>query len=48
MRYLFDINIISNFTKLTPSEALVTWMAEQTDDELFIASRTLPQIRRGA
>lgn len=47
MRYLLDTNIISNFTKAAPSEALIAWMAEQSDDDLFIASLTLAEIRRG-
>src|SRR5215475_463957 len=47
MRYLLDTNIISNFTKPAPSEALIAWMAEQSDDDLFIASLTLADIRRG-
>ena len=46
-RYLLDTNIISNLTKPAPSEALVGWMAEQADGELFIASLTLAEIRRG-
>lgn len=47
MRYLLDTNIISNFTKPVPSQSLITWMAEQSDDDLFIASLTLAEIRRG-
>jgi predicted nucleic acid-binding protein len=47
MRYLLDTNIISNFTKPAPSEALIAWMADQSDDDLFIASLTLAEIRRG-
>ena len=47
MRYLLDTNIISNFTKPAPSEALIAWMAEQSDEDLFIASLTLAEIRRG-
>ena len=47
MRYLLDTNIVSNFTKPAPSEALIAWMAEQQDDDLFIASLTLAEIRRG-
>jgi predicted nucleic acid-binding protein len=46
MRYLLDTNIIGNFTKPAPSEALIAWMAEQPDDDLFIASLTLAEIRR--
>lgn len=46
-RFLLDTNIISNITKPTPSESLVAWMSEQSDDDLFIASLTLAEIRRG-
>jgi len=47
MRYLLDTNIISNFTKPAPSESLIAWMAEQSDEDLFIASLTVAEIRRG-
>jgi predicted nucleic acid-binding protein len=47
MRYLLDTNIISNVTKPSPSPTLLTWMAEQDDDDLFIASLTVAEIRRG-
>lgn len=47
MRYLLDTNIISQFVKPAPSEALMAWMAEQPDDDLFIAALTLAEIRRG-
>ena len=46
-RYLLDTNIISNATKPAPSESLLTWMAEQIDENLFIASFTVAEIRRG-
>ncbi len=46
-RYLLDTNIISNVTKPTPSETLVAWMAEQADEDLFISSLTVAEIRRG-
>jgi toxin FitB len=46
-RYLLDINIISNVTKPRPSEALLAWMADQVDTDLFIASLTVAEIRRG-
>lgn len=48
MRYLLDTNIISNITKPAPSEFLLGWMADQNDDDLFIASLTVAEIRRGA
>jgi predicted nucleic acid-binding protein len=47
MRYLLDTNIISNLIKPKPSESLVTWMAEQDDESLFIASLTVAEIWRG-
>lgn len=45
--YLLDTNIISNVTKLSPSKALFSWMAEQADDDLFISALTVAEIRRG-
>lgn len=47
MRYLLDTNIISNLLKPQPSAGLMTWMAEQIDEDLFIASLTIAEIRRG-
>ena len=44
---LLDTNIISNVTKPVPSAALVAWMAEQADLDLFISSLTVAEIRRG-
>jgi hypothetical protein len=46
-RCLLDTNIISNVTKPLPSEALVAWMAEQADEDLFISALTIAEIRRG-
>ena len=46
-RYLLDTNIISNIVKPQPSEALLAWMAMQQDEDLFIASLTIAEIRRG-
>ncbi len=47
MRYLLDTNIISNIAKPVPSGALLAWMGEQYDEDLFIASLTVAEIRRG-
>lgn len=47
MRFLLDTNIISNITKPAPAASLVAWMAEQADEDLFIASLTVAEIRRG-
>lgn len=46
-RYLLDTNIISNITKPVPSDSLLEWMAEQVDENLFIATLTIAEIWRG-
>lgn len=46
-RYLLDTNIISNATKPEPSEALIAWMADQADADLFISALTVAEILRG-
>jgi predicted nucleic acid-binding protein len=46
-RYLLDTNIIGNVTKPDPSTALLVWMAEQADQDLFISALTIAEIRRG-
>jgi toxin FitB len=46
-RYLLDTNIISNVTKPNPSTALLAWMAEQVDSDLFISALTVGEIWRG-
>ncbi len=47
IRYLLDTNIISNVTKTVPSEALIAWMAELADEDVFISALTIAEIRRG-
>lgn len=47
MHYLLDTNIISDLFKPAPSPPLVAWMANQADEDPFIASLTLGEIRRG-
>jgi predicted nucleic acid-binding protein len=46
-RYLLDTNIISNVVKPAPSAALLDWLAGQADEDLYISSLTLAEIRRG-
>ena len=46
-RYLLDTNIISNVVKSQPSELLLAWMSRQRDEDLFISSMTIAEIRRG-
>ena len=47
MRYLLDTNILSNVTKPVPSAALLAWMGDQADGDLFISALTVAEIRRG-
>lgn len=47
MRYLLDTNILSNISKPEPSMSLMIWMSEQADGDLFIASLTIAEIKRG-
>ena len=46
-RYLLDTNIISETIKPRPSPLLAKWFENQRDDNLFISSLTLAEIRRG-
>ena len=46
MRYLLDTNVISDIAKPAPSPSLLAWMSEQIDEDLFIASLTVAEIRR--
>lgn len=46
-RYLLDSNILSNPAKPAPSQPLAVWLAEQTDEDLFISSFSVGEIWRG-
>ena len=46
-RYLLDTNIVSNLAKQTPSQALIAWLREQEDEDLFISSLSIAEIQRG-
>jgi toxin FitB len=46
-RYLLDTNILSEATKPQPSEAVIGWLGEQVDSDLFISTLTLAEIWRG-
>src|SRR3546814_10731140 len=47
MRDLLDTNIIGNVVKPQPSDLLLARMSTQHDEDLFIASLTVAEIRRG-
>ena len=46
-RYLLDTNVISDVTKPRPSEAVLAWLSDQADEDLFIGSMTVAEIWRG-
>lgn len=46
-RYLLDTNVISVAIKPEPPAALLTWLEAQADDDLYIASLTVAEVRRG-
>jgi len=46
-RYLLDTNIISNATRPVPSASLAAWLEAQADEDLFISTLTVAEIRRG-
>jgi toxin FitB len=46
-RYLLDTNIISDATRPRPSAVLLDWLSKQADEDLYISTLTLAEIRRG-
>ena len=46
-RYLLDTNIVSDAVKPSPSAALLAWLRDREDSELFISSITLAEIFHG-
>ena len=45
--YLLDTNVISEVTRLRPLPAVVDWLGQQLDTDLFISALTLAEIKRG-
>lgn len=46
-RYLLDTNIISEITKPAPAPQVEHWLGQQADEDLFIASLTVAELRGG-
>lgn len=46
-RYLLDTNIISDAIKPIPSASLIAWLEQQNDEDLYISSFTIAELRRG-
>jgi predicted nucleic acid-binding protein len=48
VRYLIDTNVISELRKGSRADpAVVAWFADVADDEIFLSTLTLGEIRRG-
>jgi len=47
IRFLLDTNVISETVRAEPAPALLRWLDQRLDEELFIASLTLAEIERG-
>lgn len=47
MKYLLDTCFLSELVKPAPNAAVLTWMSEQVEDELFISAMTLAELQRG-
>lgn len=46
-RYLLDTNVVSEATRVEPSPALLHWIEQQQNADLFISTFTLAEIKRG-
>lgn len=44
---MLDTNIISEFTKPVRSRQLLTWLGDQDDEDLFISTFSIAEIKRG-
>ncbi len=44
---MLDTNIISDAIKPLPSPSLIAWPEEQSDEDLYISSFTVAEVRRG-
>jgi predicted nucleic acid-binding protein len=46
-RYLLDTNVISELRKPRPHGAVVAWVSDQQDDQLFLSAVTLGELQAG-
>lgn len=47
MKYLLDTCFLSELVKSTPEQAVLSWMGERTETELFVSAMTIAEIGRG-
>lgn len=48
MNFLLDTNVVSETTRPQSSKAVLTWVATQAAESLFISAITIGELRRGA
>jgi predicted nucleic acid-binding protein len=47
VKYLLDTCFLSELVKPTPEQAVLSWMGERTETELFVSAMTIAEIGRG-
>lgn len=47
MSYLLDTNVVSEWTKPRPNPGVVEWLAQVTEDEVFLSVVTFAELRHG-
>jgi hypothetical protein len=45
--YLLDTNVVSEWTKPRPNPGVVEWLAQVTEDEVFLSVVTFAELRHG-
>jgi toxin FitB len=46
-RYLLDTNVVSELRKSRPHGAVVAWLSDQTDEQLFLSAVTMGELQAG-
>lgn len=47
MKYLLDTCVLSELVKALPEPAVLTWMRERKDQELYVSAMTIAELHRG-
>ncbi len=47
IKYLLDTNVVSELRKLKPHVAVITWIDEVRNDQLYISAVTFAELQRG-
>ena len=46
-KYLLDTNIVSELRKARPHGAVVAWLSDQEDEQLFLSAVTMGELQAG-